>query len=309
MRLAGAGVLAVLLLLFLPLLALAQEPLPLADYVARLQAAQQALAAGDGESAAGLVAGQTTVALAAGKTLAVDGDDLAALIRDEPEAAQTSLATLIALLRDEGRTPPADAAQRLREVFDRPEFQERDSGFWERFWRWVEELLSRLFSGVDVEGSAGLGRAMAWLTGALALLLLLGTLAFFLARMRTTLISGAASTLEVGPGETRTASEARQAAQAAAQAGNLREATRLLYLATLLTLDERGVLRYDRALTNREVLAGVRDQPALHQTLAPVVSTFDRVWYGHVEPDMTEFERYQHEVEALHQRLPTEKGR
>lgn len=56
---------------------------------------------------------------------------------------------------------------------------------------------------------------------------------------------------------------------------------RYLYLAALLRLDERGQLRYNRALTNREYLDRVQDNPHLQAALPPIVETFDRVWYGY----------------------------
>ncbi len=74
---------------------------------------------------------------------------------------------------------------------------------------------------------------------------------------------------------------------------------RFLYLAALLRLDERDLLRYDRAMTNREYLEQTRDNPVLRARLAPVVDTFDRVWYGHVPLDATAFADYRAQVEAL----------
>jgi hypothetical protein len=54
----------------------------------------------------------------------------------------------------------------------------------------------------------------------------------------------------------------------------------MLYLASLLKLDEVGALRYDRALTNREYVRQVSLKPALAAALWPVVETFDDTWYG-----------------------------
>jgi hypothetical protein len=74
---------------------------------------------------------------------------------------------------------------------------------------------------------------------------------------------------------------------------------RYLYLSALLWLDERDHLRYDRALTNREYLERVRNNPALRTRLAPVIETFDRVWYGHAALDAQAFAAYQEQIEAL----------
>lgn len=62
--------------------------------------------------------------------------------------------------------------------------------------------------------------------------------------------------------------------------GDYREAVRHLFLATLLTLDEKGLLRYDATQTNYELLAQERLRPSLVPALAPVVGAYERVWYG-----------------------------
>ncbi|RMD73583.1 MAG: DUF4129 domain-containing protein, partial [Chloroflexi bacterium] len=82
-------------------------------------------------------------------------------------------------------------------------------------------------------------------------------------------------------------------AAAARQAGDRRSAVRYLYLAALLWLDEQGLLHYDRSLTNREYLQQLRDQRSLRDRLAPVVNTFDAVWYGQQVIDEQAFARYE----------------
>lgn len=82
-------------------------------------------------------------------------------------------------------------------------------------------------------------------------------------------------------------------------AGDYRTAVRLLYLSTLLLLEERKLLRYDRTLTNREYLRQVADNPSLVGALRPVVDTFDEVWYGQVEPDAGGYEAYARQVDRV----------
>nr|WP_255603998.1 DUF4129 domain-containing protein [Oscillochloris sp. ZM17-4] len=95
------------------------------------------------------------------------------------------------------------------------------------------------------------------------------------------------------------AGDAALNASALARSGDYRRAARLLYLSSLLWLDERGRLRYDRALTNREHLDRLGDDPALRERLRPVVETFDRVWYGDMPLDATGYAAYEGEVAAL----------
>lgn len=81
-----------------------------------------------------------------------------------------------------------------------------------------------------------------------------------------------------------------------ARAGDTRAAIRYLYLSALLSLDERGLLRFDRTLTNREYLRALRDHATLRRLLSPVVGTFDRAWYGRIPVTEEEFQEYQRQV-------------
>jgi hypothetical protein len=72
--------------------------------------------------------------------------------------------------------------------------------------------------------------------------------------------------------------------------GDYREAVRHLFLATLLTLDEKGLLRYDTTQTNYELLAQERLRPSLVPALAPVVGAYERVWYGLQPLPTTEYD-------------------
>lgn len=107
-------------------------------------------------------------------------------------------------------------------------------------------------------------------------------------------------------GESLTAAKAYQQAQTTSSAGDYRTAVRYLYLSTLLALDERDILRYDRAATNREYLRRVADQPHLYTLLTDVVDVFDRVWYGFQPISRETYNTYAERVAAL-QRSRSEK--
>ncbi|MCL4507662.1 MAG: DUF4129 domain-containing protein [Chloroflexi bacterium] len=96
-----------------------------------------------------------------------------------------------------------------------------------------------------------------------------------------------------------TSAEAVERAQDASTAQDYRLALRMLYLASLLKLDEIGALRYDRALTNREYVREVTLQSALAQLLRPVVETFDDVWYGYRPVTPEEYGAFEADVHAL----------
>ncbi len=127
------------------------------------------------------------------------------------------------------------------------------------------------------------------------LIVLLGPILFrYFVRLRRMRAAGLAE----GEG-VATSGEAIQRAQGASAAQDYRLALRLLYLASLLKLDEIGALRYDRALTNREYVRQVVLQPALASALRPVVETFDEVWYG-VRPVTAEgYATFESDVQEL----------
>ena len=82
-------------------------------------------------------------------------------------------------------------------------------------------------------------------------------------------------------------------AEALWDAGDEREAVRLLYQACLGLLDMRGVLRYDETRANGEVLRALRRQgrDPLRQALQPIVRSFDRSWYGLLPLSSDDFSR------------------
>ena len=80
---------------------------------------------------------------------------------------------------------------------------------------------------------------------------------------------------------------------------NYREAVRRLFLATLLALEERGILQYDRTLTNYELLQKMQTNPGILTTLHAVVGTVERVWYGFEPLAVIDYEALVTEINAL----------
>lgn len=96
-----------------------------------------------------------------------------------------------------------------------------------------------------------------------------------------------------------TSEDASQRAGESEASRDYRSAIRYLYLACLLLLDERGLIRYDRTLTNREHLRIVSDKPQLVELLRPVITTFDDVWYGFMPVDEDMYQQFSQNVERL----------
>ena len=96
-----------------------------------------------------------------------------------------------------------------------------------------------------------------------------------------------------------TADSAFRRAQRLSGGGDYRTAVRYLYLSSLLLLDERGLLRYDRSRTNREYLRSVAHTSNLAPILHEVIDVFDRVWYGYQPLDEKTYAHYAARVAEL----------
>lgn len=68
--------------------------------------------------------------------------------------------------------------------------------------------------------------------------------------------------------------------EAAAASHDFRDALRFLYISAILHLHEKGILVYDKSLTNLEYLQTLQPYAELQDALRPAVQVFDDVWYG-----------------------------
>lgn len=98
-----------------------------------------------------------------------------------------------------------------------------------------------------------------------------------------------------------TSSAAHDRAETAMSSGDYRAAIRYLYLASLLLLDERGVIRFSPSLTNIEHVRQITGQPQMRGLLEHIVSIFDRVWYGFAPVDADLYQQFQRLIDQLQQ--------
>ena len=91
-------------------------------------------------------------------------------------------------------------------------------------------------------------------------------------------------------------------AETAEAASDFRGALRFLYLSAILHLQERGVLPYDKSLTNREYLHQAQTDTDLQATLGPAVTLFDEVWYGHKPCDAETLADYRDLLQKVYAR-------
>ena len=189
----------------------------------------------------------------------------------------------------------------LSAILARPEFgaQDQASDPLQRFFQQLQDKimnwLNSLFSGPA--SSSGLPA-----DGMIVVisLLLAGIMAFVLRDFLRGMAVEAELALDAsGEDQPLNASLANQRAVQLAESGDYRSAVRYLYLSALLLLDERGILRYNRSLTNREYLRLVSGQPDLEGHLRAVVDAFDRVWYGKQGIDRADYDRYVVHVDAI----------
>lgn len=105
---------------------------------------------------------------------------------------------------------------------------------------------------------------------------------FFIKQIRQNLITEAhTEESETAPEHVETEKAALARAETAVESNDFRGALRYLYLSAILHLQERGILPYDKSLTNREYLHQSQVDTDLQTTLGPAISVFDEVWYGH----------------------------
>ena len=269
---------------------------PTVEQVAeQLEQAAQLLEQGQMEQAKTLLEEIQVVELADGQQMELAHEGWQTLLDDKRANAPDLLRQAAADLRQPATRLPADARQQLEEVLARPEFQPAQPTLWQRLVNWLAE---RFPDVGQMEGSDLIGRLLVWLIVAISVLVVGGVLFSFLRGLRRSIVSQEVIE-ELGGHIPLYASQAQQQATEAARGGDFREAMRLLYLAALLHLDEVGLIRFDRALTNQEVLDSVANNERLRDLLTPVVSLFDRVWYGHAPFGEVEFEQVSQQIEEV----------
>lgn len=268
---------------------------PAEDAAARLRAAAEEWA------------GVSSVLLPDGTLVPVEHSFLVAELRAEPPDLERLQGLLDALLSARMDWPQArhdaTALLALQDILSRPEFQwpEEEPSALAEWLRQVQEWFADLWERLFPEGVSVDAPVVRYLLLGLGVALLGSILAYVLRNLR----AGVVADVEVGAGEAEenlTAATALKQARAWAERGDRRAAVRYLYLSALLFLEERGLLRYDRSLTNREYLRSVAGLPELQAALRPIVDVFEQTWYGYQPLDETGYGRFAEQVAALQRR-------
>ncbi|ABY36589.1 MAG TPA: DUF4129 domain-containing protein [Chloroflexus aurantiacus] len=214
------------------------------------------------------------------------------------------LGALIDALEPTGSAVAADALQHWEAVFNEPPFNRSQSESWlTRFLNWLFERLADLLPDLPdvpeapVAGDSSPISGIIWVMLAVVALLFAGLLLFWVRGVRRVFqpVTTAASPTT----DPVTFAAAQRLAEAARQAGDLRNAVRYLYLAVLLWLDDQKILPYQPSLTNREHLQRLQDWPALRDQLLPLMTTFEKTWYGLQAIDEATFAGYEQQATSL----------
>jgi hypothetical protein len=254
-------------------------------------------------------------------------DALDALRRSPPdiERASVQIAELRALLADEQTgVPDPQARQKLTTVLSDRAFHAAEPNLVQkqaaRVQSWIGEQVRRLFQPLTrtrtptvAPGAPGAGPLARFLSllGSPALLILIALLiATLLVALR--LRQGrkrAKWAADEGATPPRTATEWRQQADTLAARGEYRAAVRALFLGTLTELDERRLVPFDPALTDREYLREVqRQQSWLIEPLRPFVRLVEAIVYADTPCRAAEYERARAFTDDLRRRITAPQG-
>jgi hypothetical protein len=160
-----------------------------------------------------------------------------------------------------------------------------------RFKKWMNDLFGQNEISIPVPSEA--------FTIGASFVLLLILLYVFRNLFSDFFMDASAKDEQMAGDELLTAESALQKAKDISKGGDYRTAVRYLYISSLLTLDERGLMRFDRSKTNREYLRSVAAFPQLSAPLRDVIDVFDRVWYGFQPLDEDHFQHYAEKVDQL----------
>jgi hypothetical protein len=262
-------------------------------------------------TAATRLAAITEIELPNGRIQPIDHSFLIAQLQDEAISNDT-LATLFTAYSSSqhgwaGKTPVLMNEAALADILSQPQFNytPEEPNFLQKLWQDMRQRVEDFFLRLIPENSR-LRLPVGNLISILATLLVAVALAYALRGLVADFTADAALTAEeeLG-GESLTADLALKRAQELSGGGDYRTAVRYLYLSSLLLLEERGLLRYDRSLTNREYLRSVAHRPELAAVLREVIDVFDRVWYGFQLLEANEYEQYAQRVATLKQQKET----
>jgi len=172
----------------------------------------------------------------------------------------------------------------------------RPMSWWDRFWHWVQSLLSSS-DGTNTTVDTGLWVVLAVLIVVLIFFLLRGARRSL--KHRNLAVRGEAIDVDdIATEDINGKIEAEIAAK------RWRSAIRYLYLRTLQDLQDVGSIEWKRDKTNRDYLREVTS-PKVQSVFAEAIRVFERTWYGNERIDEESFRRALPVYDAVRQSIRT----
>jgi len=185
----------------------------------------------------------------------------------------------------------AESSKKLAEILRRPEYAKSInegsavSRLWRQFWKWILSLFPK--PEPLVPGRASLFSKFAQL---FVILLALAVLTYVVKMFAPRLLrkrkskQKARAEPRIVLGERlepdQSAIDLLTEAESLARRGELRAAIRKAYIALLLELGERKIIRLAQHKTNRDYLRAVREFEPLYGNVKQLTDSFERHWYG-----------------------------
>jgi len=239
-------------------------------------------------SAQSLLRRTDRLSLSSGETVAIDDSALASAIDTSDASIDAAIArvdTTIALAARIGApsVDPAIADARLRDVLAKGPAEAQSGDLLSA----IAALVARFLSGM--QGSAPDIRQIYPTLGLLGLTIVVFIVAVLgralPQRVRTeVLVRGVASEQRIDP------ALHLRAAEAAIASSRARDAIHSLFLYAIAALADREVIRYDPALTDRELVVRAAGIPHA-EAFRDLVTLYERSWFGLREPSVDEARR------------------
>jgi hypothetical protein len=238
------------------------------------------------------LAGITEVQAGGATFTALPHEPIAQLLRDGDdsslELASGMLAeTIAALPSDAGATVDAERARSLLTATLASSDFRRQPSWNEALAELLRDGLAALFPDLRAPTLTSLQVAVA-LSGVVTLLVAI--IAYNAARGLRAKIAREAVLASASTMDRPGAADRLREAEEAIRRGRLRDGLRALFLAALAGLEERGGVRLDPALTDREILARAAGSPRADE-LSSLVALYEPAWYGVREPTEAEVAR------------------
>ncbi len=192
---------------------------------------------------------------------------------------------------------PADISDALQKVRNSGEFvysnQDDSSNLLAKLWDKImdfiynireslAEWLKNLFPEVEVTSpgfAADIVNMITWIIIVIFILILLFVLYKLLMHYRKKETEEVKTLLKIKEGAIDSESWL-DLARNYAQNAQYRNACRAVYMSLILYLDEKSIIKYDKAKTNLEYLQTVRGKEDIYNPLKLIVTVFEELWYG-----------------------------